>query len=123
MGYWCERLLSLLFVPPINGGGMEIAMKILLASGSPRRFALLSQMGWEVETCSFPFAEVKSICDAETHLQQLQKKKKKKSTDSKALLFDENDITLLSPYRNADLVCAYNALGKAGQGSRPGGKN
>ena len=32
-----------------------------------------------------------------------------------ALLFDENDIILLSPYRNADLVCAYNALGKAGQ--------
>lgn len=84
-------------------------MKILLASGSPRRFALLSQMGWEVETCSFPFAEVKSICDAETHLQQLQKKK---STDSKALLFDENDITLLTPYQNEDLVCAYNALGK-----------
>lgn len=84
-------------------------MKILLASGSPRRFALLSQMGWEVETCSFPFAEVKSICDAETHLQQLQKKK---STDSKALLFDENDIILLTPYQNEDLVCAYNALGK-----------
>lgn len=69
-------------------------------------------MGWEVETCSFPFAEVKSICDAETHLQQLQKKKKKKSTDSKALLFDENDITLLTPYQNENLVCAYNALGK-----------
>ena len=64
-------------------------MDIILASGSPRRYDLLKQMGWNVEVHSLPFAEAETVNEAAEH-----------------------DEVLLSPYRNADLVCAYNALGK-----------
>ena len=64
-------------------------MDIILASGSPRRYDLLKQMGWNVEVHSLPFAEAETINEAAIH-----------------------DEILLFPYRNADLVCAYNALGK-----------
>ena len=64
-------------------------MDIILASGSPRRYDLLKQMGWNVEVHSLPFAEAETVNEAAEH-----------------------DLVLLSPYRNADLVCAYNALGK-----------
>jgi len=64
-------------------------MDIILASGSPRRYDLLKQMGWNVEVHSLPFAEAETVNEAAEH-----------------------DLVLLSPYRNADLICAYNALGK-----------
>lgn len=70
-------------------------MKIMLASGSPRRFDLLTQMGWEVEVHSLPFAEAETVEDAVSKLKSIRE-----------------NLSLLSPYRNADLVCAYNALGK-----------
>ena len=64
-------------------------MDIILASGSPRRYDLLKQMGWNVEVHSLPFAEAETVKEAAIHAE-----------------------VLLSPFRNADLVCAYNALGK-----------
>jgi len=64
-------------------------MNIILASGSPRRYDLLKQMGWNVEVHSLPFAEAETVNEAA-----------------------KRDEVLLSPYRHADLVCAYNALGK-----------
>ena len=64
-------------------------MDIILASGSPRRYNLLKQMGWNVEVRSLPFAEAETVNDAAEHAE-----------------------VLLSPFRNADLVCVYNALGK-----------
>ena len=77
-------------------------MKIMLASGSPRRFDLLTQMGWEVEVHSLPFAEAETVEDSESKL----------TTINLSTVLSEKDMTLLSPYQNADLVCAYNALGK-----------
>lgn len=98
-------------------------MRIILASGSPRRFDLLTQMGWQAEVHSIPFAEAESVSDAKTQLQQLQKQlifsgessadiEQDNSSPLTASLFGPKELALLSPYQNADLVCAYNALGK-----------
>ena len=98
-------------------------MKIILASGSPRRFDLLTQMGWQVEVHSLPFAETESVSDAKTQLQQLQKHlifsgdssadiKQDNCSPLTTSLFGSKELALLSPFQNADLVCAYNALGK-----------
>ena len=98
-------------------------MRIILASGSPRRFDLLTQMGWQVEVHSFPFAEAESVSDAKAQLLHLQKQlllseessadiKQDNSSPLTTSLFGSNDLALLSPYQNADVVCAYNALGK-----------
>ena len=72
-------------------------MKIILASGSPRRLELLRQMGWDVEVHSLPFPESETVNEA---------------TEKADRLRNEKDVVLLSSYRDADLVCAYNALGK-----------
>ena len=72
-------------------------MKIILASGSPRRLGLLRQMGWDVEVHSLPFPESETVNEATEKADRLRNKK---------------DVVLLSSYRDADLVCAYNALGK-----------
>ena len=118
-------------------------MKMILASGSPRRYNLLKLIGWDVEVKSLPFAEAETVCDAEDALNALRKKivldpaQQKDPAEGKISfaaaisdkyvelspaiqnsgghvtgLFSEKDLGLLSPYRNADLVCAYNALGK-----------
>ena len=118
-------------------------MRIILASGSPRRYNLLKLMGWDVEVKSLPFAETETVSDAEDALNALRKKNalnaalQKDPADSKISCsaaisekpvglspaiqnsdehiigpFSEKDLVLLSPFRNADLVCAYNALGK-----------
>lgn len=98
-------------------------MRIILASGSPRRFDLLTQMGWQAEVHSLPFAEAESISDAKIQLQYLQKQivfsgessadiKQDISSPLTSSLFEAKDFVLLSPYQNADLVCGYNALGK-----------
>ena len=90
-------------------------MKIILASGSPRRLELLRQMGWDVEVRSLPFAEVETVSEAIEKLDSLRKQflfyDKKEKTENASVIY-EKDMTLLSPYRDADLVCAYNALGK-----------
>ena len=46
-------------------------MKIILASGSPRRYDLLKQIGWDVEVRSLPFAEVETVNEATEQLIQL----------------------------------------------------
>ena len=48
-------------------------MKIILASGSPRRYDLLRQMGWDVKVHSLPFAEVETINDAKGQFENLRK--------------------------------------------------
>ena len=60
-------------------------MKIMLASGSPRRYDLLRQMEWDVEVRSLPFDEAETVEEAKEKLSACQ---------------------------NENLVCAYNALGK-----------
>lgn len=85
-------------------------MKIILASGSPRRYDLLRQMGWNVKVHSLPFAEVETIDDARVQLENLQKQFFLSGQGSH--IFSEQDVALLSQYKNADLVCAFNALGK-----------
>lgn len=85
-------------------------MKIILASGSPRRYDLLRQMGWDVKVHSLPFAEVETINDAKEQFENLRKQFLLPRQGSH--IFSEKDLALLSPYQNADLVCAYNALGK-----------
>ena len=102
-------------------------MKIILASGSPRRLELLRQMGWDVEVHSFPFPEAETVSEATEKLDCLRKQflfSGEKGKTEKTTILSENDnakdmpiisekdMTLLSPYRDADLVCAYNALGK-----------
>ena len=105
-------------------------MKIMLASGSPRRFDLLTQMGWEVEAHSLPFAEAETVEEAENNLKFIrehvsssaQRIKSETAGENSSehniekrktlTVLSEKDMTLLSPYQNADLVCAYNALGK-----------
>ena len=47
-------------------------MKIILASGSPRRYDLLKQIGWDVEVRSLPFAEVETVNEATEQLTQLR---------------------------------------------------
>lgn len=85
-------------------------MKIILASGSPRRYDLLRQMGWEVIVHSLPFDEVETINDARAQFENLQQQFLHSGQDSH--IFSEQDMAFLSPYKNADLVCAFNALGK-----------
>jgi len=70
-------------------------LKIILASGSPRRYDLITQMGWDAEVHSLPFPEVETIEDIKTKPENPGK-----------------NFSLLSQYKDADLVCAYNALGK-----------
>lgn len=87
-------------------------MKIILASGSPRRYSLLKQMGWDVEVRSLPFAEAETPDGARDQLTQLRKNFLSADSTQQDVTFCEKDLVLLSPYRDADLVCAYNALGK-----------
>ena len=93
-------------------------MNIILASGSPRRYDLLKQLGWNAEVHSLPFAEAESVSEAVEQLQVLRKQflcnvsDAENMTTQNSATFSEKDLVLLSPYRNADLVCAYNALGK-----------
>lgn len=87
-------------------------MKIILASESPRRYSLLKQMGWDVEVRSLPFAEVETVNAATDRLALLRKNFLSAALPQHDETFCEKDLVLLSPYRNADLVCAYNALGK-----------
>ena len=90
-------------------------MKIILASGSPRRLQLLQQMGWTVEVHSLPFAEAETVNEATEALESLRNHflfSSEKTHIYNEPVLSEKDITLLLPYRSADLVCAYNALGK-----------
>ena len=90
-------------------------MKIILASGSPRRLQLLRQMGWTVEVRSLPFAEAETGDEADEKLDSLRKQflsSGEKAHSHNVSVLSETDVTLLSSYRDADLVCAYNALGK-----------
>ena len=93
-------------------------MNIILASGSPRRNKLLKQMGWNVEVHSLPFTEAESASEAAKQMRDLRKQFLRNASDAENMTtqnrvtFSEKDLVLLSPYRNADLVCAYNALGK-----------
>ena len=90
-------------------------MKIILASGSPRRLQLLQQMGWTVDVHSLPFAEAETIHEATEALESLRNRflhSGEKGNIENDSVISEKDMTLLLPYRNADLVCAYNALGK-----------
>ena len=90
-------------------------MKIILASGSPRRLQLLQQMGWTVDVRSLPFAEAETVNEATEALENLRNRflrsGEKGNIENESVL-SEKDLSLLTPYRNADLVCAYNALGK-----------
>ena len=87
-------------------------MKIVLASGSPRRYDLLKQMGWDVEVRSLPFAEAETVSGAEEQLKILRNNFLINGAAQHNETFSEKDLVLLSAYSNADLVCAYNALGK-----------
>ena len=93
-------------------------MNVILASGSPRRYDLLKQLGWNAEVHSQPFDEAETASEAAEHLSVLRKQFMHNATENAtttmqdSLVFSEKDLILLSPYRNADLVCAYNALGK-----------
>lgn len=93
-------------------------MNIILASGSPRRYDLLKQLDWNVEVHPLPFPEAETVREATECLYALRKQflRSSSGTDNaaaqNAIIFSEKDLILLSPYRNADLVCAYNALGK-----------
>ena len=90
-------------------------MKIILASGSPRRLQLIRQMGWNVEVRLLPFAEAETLNEAEEKIDSLRKQflfsGEKAHTHNNPVL-TETDVTLLLHYRDADVVCAYNALGK-----------
>ena len=90
-------------------------MKIILASGSPRRLQLLQQMGWTVDVHSLPFTEAETVNEATEALENLRNRflrSGKKGNIENDSVLSEKDLSLLTPYRNADLVCAYNALGK-----------
>ena len=87
-------------------------MKIILASASPRRYDLLKQMGWDVDVCSQPFAEVETVRGAEEKLKILRNNFLTNAVAQQNETLSEKDMVLLSAYRNADLVCGYNALGK-----------
>lgn len=93
-------------------------MKLILASASPRRFALLCQAGWEPEVHSLPFTEVKTGEDAAQVLKRMQPSKRGAALSvpdlSPEALFTGKRLTLLDAFQGADLACAYNALGKAG---------
>ena len=90
-------------------------MKIILASGSPRRLQLLQQMGWTVDVHSQPFAEAETVYEATEALENLRNRflrsGEKGNIENESVL-SEKDLSLLTPYQNEDLVCAYNALGK-----------
>ena len=111
-------------------------MKIILASGSPRRLQLLQQMGWTVEVHSLPFAEAETVHEATEKLEGLRKQfllscgrektknvsfHSEKKNETVGSILSEKDLTLLSPYRDADLVCAYNALGKGREAAKETG--
>ena len=88
-------------------------MKIILASSSPRRYNLLRQMGWSVKVRSLPFAEVETGIGATEQIKRLRSLFLcNAAKQENATTFSEKDLVLLSVFRNADLVCAYNALGK-----------
>ena len=90
-------------------------MKIILASGSPRRLQLLQQMGWTVDVHSLSFAEAETVNEATEALENLRNRflrsGEKGNIENESVL-SEKDLSLLTPYQNEDLVCAYNALGK-----------
>ena len=67
-------------------------MKIILASGSPRRYDLLRQMGWDVKVHSLPFAEVETINDAKAQFENLRKQFLLKGHGSH--IFSEKDLAL-----------------------------
>lgn len=111
-------------------------MKIILASGSPRRLQLLQQMGWTVEVHSLPFAEAETVHEATEKLEGVRKQfllscgrektknvsfLSEKKNETVGSILSEKDLTLLSPYRDADLVCAYNALGKGREAAKETG--
>ena len=87
-------------------------IKIILASGSPRRYDLLKQMEWDVEVRSLPFAEVETVKEATEQIYGLRKMYLDNTEAQSSATFSEKDLVFLSSFRNADLVCAYNALGK-----------
>lgn len=87
-------------------------MKLILASGSPRRYDLLKQMGWNAEVRALPFAEAETVSGAAEQLTLLRKRFLCSAAKQPGPMFSEKDLILLSAYRNADLVCGYNALGK-----------
>ena len=102
-------------------------MKIILASGSPRRYDLLKQMGWDVEVRSLPFVEAETVSEATEQIKCLRNKfllnvtkqnavADRNNSDTAAI--SEKDLILLSPLRNADLISAYNALGKGKAAAR-----
>ena len=93
-------------------------MKIILASGSPRRYDLLKQMEWDVEVRSLPFAEVETVNEATEQLRRLRKIYLDNTKTQSDVTFSEKDLVLLSSCRNADLVCSYNALGKGTAAAR-----
>lgn len=78
-------------------------MKLILASASPRRLALLRQAGWEPEVHVSPLAE-----EAQTPAQARDCLNKLPGTP-----FTREQLELLNAFRDADLLCAYNALSKA----------
>ena len=90
-------------------------MKIILASASPRRLELLRETGWDVKVHSLPFPEAETVSEASEKLDSLRKQflpSCVKENAEKRTVLSEHDMVLLSSYRDADLVCAYNALGK-----------
>ena len=100
---------------------VKFVMKIFLASGSPRRLQLLLQMGWTVEVHSLPFAEAETVDEAIEALESLRNRflySGENGNIENDSVISEKDMTLLLPYRNADLVCAYNALGKGGAAAK-----
>ena len=70
-------------------------MKIILASGSPRRYDLLKQIGWDVEVRSLPFAEVETVNEATEQLIQLRKNFLSADSTQQDVTFCEKDLVLL----------------------------
>ena len=72
-------------------------------------------MGWTVDVHSLSFAEAETVNEATEALENLRNRflrsGEKGNIENESVL-SEKDLSLLIPYRNADLVCAYNALGK-----------
>lgn len=91
-------------------------MKVILASGSPRRFALLRQLGWEPEVHALPFEEVKTCEEAEQALVKPQAEGiLAEAGEKQDPPFSPGERrVLLAAFQGSELVCAYNALGKAG---------
>ena len=66
-------------------------MKIILASGSPRRYDLLKQIGWDVEVRSLPFSEVETVNEATEQLIQLRKNFLSADSTQQDVTFCEKD--------------------------------